>query len=198
MRSSRQLAVGVTGHRFLAELDRIIAGIDEALTHIEHAFPARTLKVVSSLAEGADRLVAQRALAMPGTVLEVVLPLAPDDYERDFITQDSREEFRRLLKQAAHVVSMPPASSRAMAYEAAGRYILDRSEALIAVWDGKEAQGQGGTGAVVAEARRRRLPIAWVHAGNRVEGTDIATSLGNDQGTVTLEGFPPLRASHPD
>ncbi len=198
MSVSRELVVGVTGHRFLADVDRVSAGVDEALTHIQDAFPARTLNIMSSLAEGADRLVATRALARPGVTLEAVLPLPPDEYVRDFATEDSRQEFSALLEQAARIVSMPPAPSRAAAYDAAGRFILDRCEALIAVWDGKEAQGQGGTGAIVAEARRRGLPLAWIHAGNRAPGTTNATTLGKEQGRVTYEAFPPLPAGHTD
>jgi hypothetical protein len=58
---------------------------------------------------------------------------------------------------------------------------------LIAIWDGKTAQGQGGTGAIMARARQRGLPIAWVHAGNRKPGTQEPTSLGAEQGMVTFE-----------
>jgi len=42
----------------------------------------------------------------------------------------------------------------------------------------------------VAEARRRGLPLAWVHAGNRRPGSEEATSLGEEQGRLTLERFP--------
>jgi len=49
------VAIGVTGHRFLAEVDKIAAGVDEALRRIEEAFPGKLLAVISPLAEGADR-----------------------------------------------------------------------------------------------------------------------------------------------
>jgi hypothetical protein len=58
------------------------------------------------------------------------------------------------------------------------------------VWDGQGAQGQGGTGGIVAEARKCGLPIAWVHAGNRRPGTLEPTSLGAEQGEVSFERFP--------
>ncbi len=59
------VAIGVTGHRILAELDKINAGVDTALRRIEQAFPGQPLTVISSLAEGADRLVVRQVLARP-------------------------------------------------------------------------------------------------------------------------------------
>ena len=50
-------------------------------------------------------------------------------------------------------------------------------------------EGQGGTGEVVAQARARGKPIAWIHAGNRKPGTMEPTSLGADQGRVTYENL---------
>ena len=69
------VAIGVTGHRTLADLDRITAGVNEALHRIEQAFPGQPLTVISSLAEGADRLVVQQVLARSKARLVVPLPL---------------------------------------------------------------------------------------------------------------------------
>lgn len=181
------VAVGVTGHRILAETEKLAAGIDEALERIARAFPGRRLAVVSALAEGADRLVADRVLARHQGRLIVALPLATSDYQRDFKTDTSKAEFQSLLARADEIVELPPASLREQAYEAVGSYVLDHCDALIAVWDGQTSQGRGGTGEVVALARQRQLPLAWVHAGNRKPGTEEATSLGPEQGTVTFE-----------
>lgn len=62
--------------------------------------------------------------------------------------------------------------------------------AHIAVWDGQEAQGQGGTAAIVAQARQRGLPLAWIRAGNRRPGTQEPMILGEEQGKVSFERFP--------
>jgi len=67
--------IGVTGHRKLADVAAIEAGVDAALAAIEARFPNEPLRILSSLAEGADRLVAQRILACSGARLVVVLPL---------------------------------------------------------------------------------------------------------------------------
>jgi hypothetical protein len=39
---------------------------------------------------------------------------------------------------------------------------VDRSDVLLAVWDGRPARGFGGTGDVVAYARRRGVPVEVV------------------------------------
>ena len=63
---------------------------------------------------------------------------------------------------------MAPARTREEAYLAAGLGVLDRSDALLALWDGEPARGRGGTAEVVAEARARALPLTWVRVGRRV------------------------------
>lgn len=180
------VAIGITGHRILTEVGRIEAGLDEVVHRLDTVYPEPWL-VVSALAEGADRLAAQHLLEREGTRLVAVLPLARDDYETDFDTAASKQEFRLLLSQAEEVVEIPPQPSRDGAYEAGGLAVLDRSDVLVTVWDGRRAQGQGGIGATVTEARRRNLPIAWVHAGNRIPHTREPTSLGSEQGAVSYE-----------
>jgi hypothetical protein len=183
------VAIGVTGHRILAEVDRLEAGLDAVVGRLEETYPC-AWTVISALAEGSDRLVAHRLLARRGTLLVAVLPLAGDDYEADFETAASRQEFRDLLARAAEVVLVQPQLSRDEAYEAGGRTLLERADVLVAIWDGQGAQGRGGSGSLVAEARERGLPLAWVHAGNRRPGTLEPTSLGDEQGQVSFERVP--------
>jgi hypothetical protein len=184
-----ELRIGVTGHRILAERERVVVGIETALGRIEARFPGRALVVVSALAEGADRLVAEAVLGRTGSRLVAVLPMPRSDYLSDFAMPESRDEFLRLLAGAAEVVELPASFSRTQAYAAANERLLDGIDVLVAVWDGGGAQGQGGTAEVVARARTLRLPLAWVHAGNRRPGTMEPTSLGTDQGHVTFENL---------
>ncbi len=182
------VAIGVTGHRILAEVDKLEAGLDVVVRRLEEAFPGRWT-VLSALADGSDRLVAHRLLGREGTRLVAVLPLARDDYECDFATGASLRGFRDLLARADEAVELAPRASRDEAYEAGGRAVLDRADVMVTIWDGQGAQGRGGTGGIVAEARERGLPLAWVHAGNRRPGTEEPTSLGDEQGEVTFERF---------
>ena len=40
--------------------------------------------------------------------------------------------------------------------------MLDRIDLLIAIWDGAPAAGPGGTGAIVAEATARAIPVVVI------------------------------------
>ena len=179
----------MTGHRILAELEKIDAGVEVSLSRIEREFPGEPLTVISSLAEGADRIVARHVLARTGARLIVPLPLPESDYVSDFASQESRAEFLSLLQRANHVEKMSSRATRDEAYEAAGEYVLNNSDVLVTIWNGQGAQGRAGTGQMVARARERRIPIAWVHAGNREPATHQPTSLGDDQGRVTFENI---------
>ena len=181
--------IGVTGHRFLTEMDKISAGIEKALRRIEQQYLGESLTIVSSLAEGTDRLVVHHILKRTGAQLIAPLPLARAKYMDDFASTESKEEFLAFLAAADQVVQLPEAESREVAYQAAGEYVLDHCDVLLTVWDGKSAQGQGGTAHIVEQARMRGLPIAWVHAGNRKPGTHDPGSLEAEQGVIMFENF---------
>lgn len=185
--TSSPLRIGVSGHRFLTELDRLRDSIDTALKRLADFFPGRTFAVLSSLAEGADRLAASRVLERPGAKLIAVLPLPKDLYVSDFSTPESRSEFAAFLARASETVELPRTQDRDQCYAAAGEYILGHCDLLFALWDGRQPQGAGGTGAIVERARASALPLVWVHAGNRVPGGTEPTSLGKEQGALTFE-----------
>jgi hypothetical protein len=182
--------IGVTGHRFLAEIPKLQAGIDQVLTRIAGAYPDETWSVISSLAEGADQLVVQRVfIARQDARLVVPLPLPACDYRWDFSTGQSRAEFEILLARAVEVIPPPKNVARNEGYWLSGKTMLGRSDVLVALWDGQNALGQGGTGEIVMIARQRRLPIAWVHCDNRSAGIEEQTSLGLENGKVSFEGL---------
>lgn len=165
------MRVGVTGHRTFDGGDEVARQVDAVLDrlwadhgpidrHPTHLDP--TDEVWSALAEGADRMVAERLLAR-GAVLVALLPLEPDDYRDDFGDPASVAEFDRLLGAATEVrVARPSDPTREAAYEAAGLEMLDAVDVLVALWDGAPQRGRGGTGAIVAEARRRGLEVIVV------------------------------------
>jgi SMODS and SLOG-associating 2TM effector domain 1 len=163
------LRVGVTGHRFIDQHDdALMTAVGAALDRIERhcrkgtAATPVNLTVVSALAEGADRIVARAAIGR-GAILEVVLPLPLDDYLTDFESDKSRSEFCSLLvDHASAITELPPADGRDAAYERAGRAIVDRSDVLLALWDGRAARGRGGTAEIVSYARRHGVPILQV------------------------------------
>jgi hypothetical protein len=124
---------------------------------------AKALAIVSSLAEGSDRLVAEAGLAA-GLALEVILPLPRAEYARDFATPESRARFEELLARASAVVELPGnADTRPAAYQAAGLVMLARIDLLVAVWDGEQAAGLGGTAQIVSGAMADGLPVVRIN-----------------------------------
>ncbi|QXC59691.1 hypothetical protein KSP35_15040 [Aquihabitans sp. G128] len=186
--------LGVSGHRAHAADPQATEAFGR--TVLDRAGPVGV--VVTSLAEGADRLFARLAAERDGWGVEVVLPLDAADYEDDFAAEGSIAEFRSLLAAATTVDRVPAQPTRREAYLAAGLAVLDRADALAVVWDGEPARGRGGTGEIVAEARLRRLPLAWIHVSRRApvdpEPPGPVASPGPDPGApapaLTWERWP--------
>jgi hypothetical protein len=166
-----RLRVGVTGHRQLPEGTNWPDRIAEALDLIEARLaPAGdtplTWLAISSLAEGADRLVADAILARPGSLLEVPLPFPRDEYQTDFKTDESKAAFGELYRQASLITCAPRFESRDSAYEWAGQAMVSRSDIVIAVWDGLASRGVGGTADIVKLGRRYGRPVVHIPTGS--------------------------------
>lgn len=154
--------VGFTGHRELADGARVRQGIEAALARVR-AFGANAEWVaVSSAAAGADALFAETALAA-GLAWQAVLPLPPHQFREDF-PAEAWPRIEALLKRAEACVVVPPTESRTEAYLDAGLETVDRADVLIAVWDGQQSRGQGGTAEIVTYARERGRPLLIVDA----------------------------------
>jgi len=165
-----RIVIGVTGHRHLEAKPWLIEEIQEAILKIREMIPAGIktpiqLTVLSPLAEGADRLVAEEVLKLPGTTLKVVLPVEKNDYMRDFETAESKAEFAGLISRAESIDILTVANSRDEAYEQVGHYVVDQCDVLITLWDGKSSAGRGGTEEIVDYARSRGCPLIWIHSG---------------------------------
>jgi hypothetical protein len=172
------VAIGVSGHRDLINLAAVSNAVDKALNKIHTCFREYSLQVISPLAEGADRVVVWRAMAYYSVRLVVPLPLEISDYMLDFKSISSKAAFKTLLEHADQVIELPAEDTREACYLAAGMYILDHSDVLIAVWDGEPARGIGGTAEIVAEARRRGMSLAWVQvAGGERESSSVKKDL---------------------
>jgi nucleoside 2-deoxyribosyltransferase len=170
-----RVRIGVTGHRHIENSEEVALAVADRLHEIQEMFaPTQSTPVVfsilSALAEGADRLVAKVALDVDSGLeveLGAVLPLALPEYREDFETHESRREFHDFLSRSTVRVELehgpaPRGRERDAAYDRAGRYIVDHSDALIAVWDGGKSQGPGGTAEVIGYARERGVPVLVV------------------------------------
>jgi hypothetical protein len=169
--SSPGLRIGVSGHRVPPKLPEeseapLRALVDRTLAAIaataRKANTASALVIVSSLAEGSDRIVAAAGLAA-GFALQAVLPFEKAEYERDFETPMSRSEFEELLGCACDVFELDGAADeRPRAYEAAGLFMLANIDVLVAIWDGGVAAGIGGTAQIVERAIADGIAVVWI------------------------------------
>lgn len=156
------LVIGVTGHRDLRRADFPVyqQRVRELFETLRRQYPGTPLRVISALAEGADRLVAEVALAS-GCELIAALPLEPGEYEHDF--PDSIAEFRALLSRipSQQVFAIPlaegstghsvreSAADRVRQYAQVGDFIALHSHLLVALWDGEASATDAGTAGVV-------------------------------------------------
>lgn len=115
-------------------------------------------EALSALAEGSDQLFAEVAIELKVPVRAVV-PFGT--YEAFFHDEHVLMNYRRLLGQARRTnldLHFPPER----AFFEAGKFIVDECQMLIAVWDGKPAEGLGGTADIVSYARSRGRQIVWL------------------------------------
>jgi hypothetical protein len=187
--------VGVVGHRpdrlpsdpegqaaLQGRLTRVMAATRAAVEAFAEGNPdaglyadgAPRLRAVSSLAEGADRWLAEAALA-DCWALCAPLPFPREEFERDFtgasqLEPDSVERFRALLaaaEQGAGIACFEVDGSRddeEGAYAMAARAVLNQSDLLVVVWDGEGSRGRGGTVDTIRQAVRFHVPTLWIHA----------------------------------
>ena len=157
--------LGVTGHRHLpaSDLVRVEDDVRKQLVKLKRLMPDTPIVVASALAEGADRLVAKVAMN-EGLEVWTVLPTEADEYEKDFVSEESGTEFQRLLKASSRVINAsalsghnPRSGDRPQIYIDVGHEICRLSHALLAVWDGEESDRPGGTAQVVGAYRTGRF-----------------------------------------
>lgn len=142
------MKVGITGHQRLDD-PTDWKWVEQELNIVLEELAAPVVGI-TSLAIGADQLFA-RAVLNHGGVLEVIVPF--EGYERIFEDEAAKREYDRLLRSARRVEVLKRSGTDEEAYFAAGRLLADRSDIVIAVWNGKPAKGLGGTADIVGYAR---------------------------------------------
>ena len=154
------IVLGAIGHRDVeaSDYDILKKAICDELQKIAKQCVHSPLILVSGLAEGADRLLALCALEC-GWYIAAILPLPQSEYEKDFASQDSVDEFRKLLSECVGVKSLGDKHRRPECYRQMGSELAKQSQILISVWDGHNENGPGGTAEVIRNFRQG-LPMA--------------------------------------
>jgi hypothetical protein len=146
------MTIGVSGHQSLAA-DRttwIKDNFRKAL--IDH----HASKGVSCLAAGTDQLFALTLLEL-GLELDVVTPC--DNYQSVFSDVTSKSLYSDLYDRASGHYRLPFTSPSEEAFLRAGERVVDLSDLMLFVWNGKPAAGLGGTADIVKYAASKNVPF---------------------------------------
>lgn len=156
------VVVAITGHRNLhaTAVPLLAAAVQEIFESLRRQFPHSPVIALSGMADGADRVGAAAALAA-GAALVAVLPRQRQEYRRELSSDHSRDEFDRMISQAACVIELPaiPADAQDSApYVALANFLSLHAHAVVAMWDGRPGAGPGGTEHMVRMCLNGFLP----------------------------------------
>ena len=200
------LNVGITGHRahmlgdrgkgaLKGVVDQVFRELRDATLKVQRkdasfssATPAE-LRLHTGLASGADQIAARSARSS-GYTVRALLPFSAEDYRQDFEIGDELDEFERALDAADEVVALP--GDRAApedAYVLVGKTMIEAADVIVAIWDGQEGRGPGGTAHVVELARQSAVPV--IHIDVDWSSDRISTRM-----LVGDKAIEPRRGSH--
>jgi hypothetical protein len=181
------LNVGITGHRagvltapvvrtlrpivytVFRELQQAALRLQETEDRLCSATPARLL-LNTALATGADQLAAICGRSS-GYFVRAILPFEAREYRKDFAAGDEIDGFEQALQAADEIVALPgDRGDPEAAYVLVGEALVENADILIAIWDGEEGRGAGGTAHVVDMAIRSSTPVIHIDID---EGSDV-------------------------
>jgi hypothetical protein len=173
------LNVGITGHRSGVLTAPLVRSLRPIVYTVFRQLREATLKLQASedalcgmtearlllhtpLATGADQIAAICARSS-GYSVRALLPFEPSDYRQDFAPGEELDSFEQALAAADEIVALPgERSDLEAAYMLVGESLVGAADLLIAIWDGEEARGPGGTANVVKMALRNSVPVIHI------------------------------------
>ena len=137
------MEIGISGHQDLGSKNVV----EWVRTQITTELTKRQFgSGISSLAQGTDQLFAEIVLAL-GKLLEVVIPC--HNYEAAFKNPIAARQFRNLKNRASTSSVLNFEGPSEEAFYQAGCSIVEASDLMVFVWNGKPAKGHGGTADIV-------------------------------------------------
>lgn len=173
------LNVGITGHRSGVLTAPLVRSLRPIVYTVFRQLREATLKLQASenslcsateaklllhtpLATGADQIAAICARSS-GYFVRALLPFEPNDYRKDFASGEELDSFEQALEAADEIVALPgERSNLEAAYVLVGESLVGTADVMIAIWDGEEARGPGGTANVVEMALRNSVPVIHI------------------------------------
>jgi hypothetical protein len=186
-------AIGFTGHRRISGKETARVAVRKFLAAQQAESLAR-IYGVTSVAAGADLIFAETCLEL-GIPLRVLLPFPPEEFRKDF-DEPTWQRAEYAMAQALSVDVVGTDSSRDARYYECGVETVQQSKLLLALWDGKPANGLGGTEDIVSFARDQGRPVIWIHSeSGAVQKYNYGPEVHRDAELEFLNGLP--EASHP-
>lgn len=191
------LNVGITGHRASVLTAPLLQNLEPIVNEVFRQLREATLKLQESeaelcgitpaklrlhtpLASGADQIAARSAHSS-GYFVRALLPFEPDEYRKDFAPGDELAGFERALKEADEVVSLAGERSDADgAYVLVGESLIEAADVLVAIWDGEEGRGPGGTAHVVELALQSSVPVIHIDIDRGSDDVRMRALVGGD------------------
>lgn len=170
------LNVGITGHRAGAlaaplvrtlrpAVYRVFSDLRDATLRLQESeaelcsVTAAQLHLYTALATGADQIAAICARSS-GYFVRAMLPFEAHEYRKDFALGDELDTFEQAVAAADEIVALPgDRSDPEGAYVRVGEMLVHQADLMIAIWDGEEGRGPGGTAHVVELALQSAVPV---------------------------------------
>lgn len=157
----KSFVIGITGHRDLNKdtFKQLSEKISIFLTDIKQKLPNTPIKIISGMADGADRIIVKEGLKQ-NIAIDVIQPMPDSLYQADF-SEDSWQEFKSVIADDNVTTKVLPTTfidiesakeqggTRDKLYHALGQYIVEQSNLVVAIWDGVNSGLKGGTADVV-------------------------------------------------
>ncbi len=155
------LAIGFSGHRKLMDEDKCRTAILRVLDEWK-AENSGVVYGVSSVAAGGDLLFAESCIEL-NLPIRILLPSPPETFREDF-DDPTWERAERVMASALSVEVMGVSQDPTERYYECGIETVHQSQLLIALWDGEESRGMGGTADIFNFAKEQGCPIVWIHS----------------------------------
>jgi hypothetical protein len=142
------MKAGITGHQDLGN-NVTIAWIKDTLARL--VVENEVSKGFTCLAKGADQLFAA-VLTENNIPFTAVIPCI--EYELAFDDESARNDYLRFVRMAEERIELNFPHPSEKAFLAGGKKVVECSDLIFAVWNGKPAKGLGGTGDIVGFSKK--------------------------------------------
>jgi hypothetical protein len=139
------------------------------------------LRLHTPLATGADQIAAICARSS-GYAVSALLPFEPMEYRKDFADGDELAGFEQALEAADEIVALPgERSDLEAAYVLVGQSLVRNADIIVAIWDGEQARGPGGTAHVVELAIEDGVPVIHIRIDHDSDDIQVRALIDGDR-----------------